>query len=50
MVVDSLKTLDIIEVMENFVEKRRPPVHIRAKLDIGYKIEDQSVYVLEIRP
>ncbi|GIL22121.1 MAG: hypothetical protein BroJett042_06340 [Bacteroidota bacterium] len=50
MAVDSLKTLEIIEVMENFLEKERPPVHIRAKLDIGYKIENQSVYILEIRP
>ena len=50
MPIDLLKTLDIIEVMENFVEKRRPAVHIRPKLDIGYKIEDQSIFVLEIRP
>lgn len=50
MAVDSLKTLEIIEVMENFIERRRPPVYIRPKLDIGYKIEGQSVFVLEIRP
>jgi hypothetical protein len=50
MAIDSLKTLDIIEVMENFVEKRRPPEHIRSKLDISYRIEDQSVTVVEVRP
>ena len=50
MPIDSLKTLDIIEVMENFIDKRRPPIPIRAKLDIGYRIEDQSVFVFEIRP
>lgn len=35
MSIDSLKTLDIIEVMENFIEKRSPPIHIRPKLDIN---------------
>lgn len=50
MAIDSLKTLDIIEVMENFVDKRRPPEHIRPKLDISYRIEDQSVTIVEVRP
>ncbi len=50
MPVDSLKTLEIIEVMENFLARSRPPVNIRHQLDIGYKIEDQSVYIVEIRP
>ena len=50
MAIDTLKTLDIIEVMENFVDKRRPPEHIRPKLDISYRIEDQSVTIVEVRP
>lgn len=50
MAVDNLQTLDIIEVMENFLDNRRPPEHIRPQLDIGYKIEGQSTYVFEIRP
>ena len=50
MAIDTLKTLDIIEVMENFVDKRRPPVHIRPKLDISYRIENQSVTIVEVRP
>jgi hypothetical protein len=50
MPIDSLQTLDIIEAMENFLVKKRPPVHIRPKLDIGYKIEDQSIYIFEVRP
>ena len=49
MPIDSLQTLDIIEVMENFIEKRRPPVHIRSKLDIDYRIEGQSVTIVEVR-
>ncbi len=33
-----------------FMERRRPPPHIRPKLDLGYKIEGQSVEIFEIRP
>ena len=50
MAVDNLQVLDIIEVMEAFLERKRPPVHIRPKLDLGYKIEGQSIIIHEIRP
>lgn len=50
MAVDNLQVLDIIEVMEAFLERKRPPEHIRPKLDIGYKIEGQSIIIHEIRP
>ena len=33
-----------------FVEKRRPPVHIRKELDLGYRIKGQSIEIFEIRP
>lgn len=33
-----------------FLEKRRPPPHIRPKLDFGYRINGQSVELFEIRP
>lgn len=46
----SLMTLEIIESLENFLERRRPPENIRDKLDLDYKIEKQSVVILEIRP
>lgn len=50
MAIDLLQTLDVIEAMEKFIARKRPPEHIRPQLDIGYKIEGQSIYVLEIRP
>ncbi len=50
MAVDILKTLENIEIMENYIENVRPPEHIRAKLDIGYTIENQSIILVEIRP
>jgi hypothetical protein len=33
-----------------YVEKRRPPAHIRPKLDLGYRLTGQSVELFEIRP
>ena len=36
--------------MESYLINSRPPEEIRNKLDINYKIEDQSIIVFEIRP
>jgi hypothetical protein len=33
-----------------FIEKRRPPAYDRDKLDFGFRIENQSVELFEIRP
>ncbi|WP_417329264.1 DUF3024 domain-containing protein [Halomonas cupida] len=33
-----------------FMDRRRPPEHIRAKLDFGYRIDGQSLELFEIRP
>jgi len=50
MAIDILQTLDVIEAMKNFIARKRPAEHIRPKLDIGYKIEEQSIIVFEVRP
>lgn len=36
--------------VEAFMKVRRPPEHIRNELDLGYRIEGQSVEIFEIRP
>ena len=36
--------------LDKFIERRRPPAHIRPQLDFGYRISGQSVEILEIRP
>ena len=36
--------------LERFLERRRPPPHIRPDLDIGYRVSGPSVQVHEIRP
>jgi len=50
MAVDVLQSLEIIEVMENFISRIRPPEEIRDKLDISYAIEGQSIIIFEIGP
>jgi len=41
---------DIILMMDNFIKQHRPAPDIRHSLDIDWRIEDQSVYLFEIRP
>jgi hypothetical protein len=36
--------------LEKFLNKRRPPEHIRNEVDIGYRLNDQSITIIEIRP
>ena len=38
------------KAVKEFIEKNRPPIHIRKELDLGYKIEGQSVELFEVRP
>jgi len=49
MAIDIFQTLDVIETLENYIYKIRPPEEMREKYDISYKIEDQSVIIYEIR-
>lgn len=44
------KDLDIVETMENFINRIRPKEEIRDRIDIAYKIEKQSIIIFEIRP
>jgi Protein of unknown function (DUF3024) len=50
MNLEPLKMVELIETLENYLTRVRPPEHIRPQLDIGYRIEDQSVFIFEIRP
>lgn len=50
MSLDLPNIIAVIEVMENYIARERPPEHMRGKLDIAYTIENQSVIIQEIRP
>ena len=38
------------KLVGQYVESRRPPVHIRNDLDLAFRIKGQSVEIFEIRP
>lgn len=37
-------------IVSEFIKKRRPPLHVRDKVDLNFRIEEQSVEIFEIRP
>lgn len=50
MALNDIERKRIEKVVDAFVQKRRPPPHIRPKLDIGFRVAGQSVEIFEIRP
>lgn len=50
MTLDIIKSVDIIEIMENYISGVRPEPEIRNQLELSYEIIDQSVILNEIRP
>lgn len=38
------------KVASELIEELRPSVHMRDKLDVGFRIEGQSIVIFEIRP
>ena len=50
MAVSEFELKKIEKTMEGYLDKTRPPVHIRNELDIAYRIINQSVEMFEIRP
>ncbi len=36
--------------MADFLLRRRPLKHLRSKVDLAYRIEEQSVVIYEVRP
>lgn len=38
------------KLVGQFIEKHRPPAHIRNELDLAFRISGQSIEIFEIRP
>lgn len=50
MALRELDTARVRKVVGAYVESVRPAAHIRPKLDISFRIRNQSVEIVEIRP
>ena len=49
MAFSEFETKEYERIVHGFVEKRRPPPHIRHEVDLGYRLKNQSVEIFEIR-
>jgi len=45
-----IELAQVRRAMDVFMQRRRPPAHIRPVLDLGFRITGQSVEIFEIRP
>jgi len=45
-----LHLAEIKKILDEYIEAIRPPEDIRPQLDLGYDIENQSIFLVEIRP
>jgi len=50
MAVSEFEIKRIEKLVGQFVESRRPALHVRSELDISYRIIGQSFEIYEIRP
>jgi hypothetical protein len=50
MALSEIELMHCMKALAQFMERRRPPAHIRDQLDISYRVAGHSVELLEIRP
>lgn len=50
MALSDFEIKKIEKAIAEFMKKRRPAPHIRAQLDLGFRLTGQSVELFEIRP
>ena len=50
MALTELERKRIEKAASKFIEARRPPPEIRPELDLGFRLEGQSIEIFEIRP
>ncbi len=50
MALSEFEIRKVEKAAEAFLSTKRPPPDIRKQLDIGYRIENQSIEIFEVRP
>ena len=50
MPFSEFETKGLQQVVEAFVETRRPPLRLRSQVDMAFRIAQQSVEICEVRP
>ena len=49
MALTELETARVRKTVGAFVEARRPPLHLREKVDLAFRLSGQSVEIFEVR-
>ena len=49
MSLSEFETKRYKKIISEFIDKRRPPAHIRNEVDLGFRLDGQSVEIFEIR-
>ncbi|HEU4627467.1 MAG TPA: DUF3024 domain-containing protein [Steroidobacteraceae bacterium] len=50
MALSEFELARVKKALDSFMQTRRPPAHIRPKLDLGSRVSGHSVEIFEIRP
>lgn len=50
MAISEFEEKRCVREVEKFMEAKRPPPQVRNQIDFGYRIDNQSVELFEIRP
>ena len=50
MAFNELDRKRVEKAAQAFIDQHRPPVHLRAEVDLGFRISGQSLEIYEIRP
>jgi Protein of unknown function (DUF3024) len=50
MAISEFETRRCEKLMGAYIERHRPPAHLRNQLDLACRISDQSIEIFEIRP
>jgi hypothetical protein len=50
MTFTEFETKKLEKIVEPFIERRRPSLHIRNELDLAFRVQEQSVEIFEIHP
>jgi len=50
MALSELERKRFEKAVSKFIDGRRPPPEIRPKLDLGFRLDGQSVEIFEVRP
>lgn len=50
MALNELESARVRKAVGGLIDRRRPPPHLRPKLDLAYRLSGQSVEIFEVRP